>query len=193
MKNDQPNEITEILARVECGDDSAIAALLPKVYGELRALAGSYFKFERPDHTLQPTALVHEAFVRIAGAEISGWQGRAHFFAIAAQAMRRILTEHARSKKAIKRGGGQKRVTLSGMLTPPDAEQQFDLIAIDAAMSKLEKLFPRQGRIVEMRFLGGLKEDEVAHVLGVTTRTVQREWRTAKAFLRVELKGDIRT
>lgn len=189
MKNDQPNDITEILARVESGDDSAIAALLPKVYDELRALAGSYFKHERAEHTLQPTALVHEAFLRMAGSEINGWQGRAHFFAIAAQAMRRILTDHARRKKSIKRGGDHERITLSGLLTPPNIESHLDLTDLDQAMTKLSRLFPRQGRIVEMRFLGGLNEEETAHVLGVTPRTIQRDWRLAKAFLRVELKG----
>jgi RNA polymerase sigma factor (TIGR02999 family) len=193
VDNDHPNEITEILARVESGDESAIAALLPKVYSELRALAGSYFKFERSEHTLQPTALVHEAYLRMAGAGIAGWQSRAHFFAIAAQAMRRILIEHARNKKTYKQGGGRKRVTLSGMLTPPNLEAQIDLVALDEAMTRLAELFPRQGRIVEMRILSGLNENEVAHVLDVTTRTVQREWRAAKAFLRVELKGDLKS
>ncbi len=191
MKNEHPGEITEILARVEKGDDSAVAVLLPRVYCELRALAGSYFKRERPEHTLQPTALVHEAFVRLAGADAAGWESRAHFFAIAARAMRRILTDHAREKKAAKRGGGRERVTLSGMVTPVNMEVQIDLIALDEAMAKLSRLFPRQGRIMEMRFFGGLNETEVAHLLGITTRTVQREWRLARAFLRHELKHEI--
>ncbi len=192
MGTESPREITEMLARVEQGDESAIATLLPRVYGELRALAGSYFRSERPEHTLQPTALVHEAYVRLAGSESAGWENRAHFFAIAAQVMRRVLTDHARAKKSSKRGSGHKRITLSGLLTPSSEEMQIDLFALDEAMTRLSELFPRQGRIVEMRFLGGLDENEVAYVLGVTTRTVQRDWRMAKAFLRVELKGGSR-
>jgi len=189
MEKKSSKEITEILARVEEGDDLAMAALLPEVYSEMRALAGSYFRNERAEHTLQPTALVHEAFVRLAGSAGASWESRAHFFAIAAQVMRRILTDHARTKKASKRGGGQERITLSGLLTPPNLTMQLDLLALDEALTKLSELFPRQGRIVEMRFLGGLNEKEVAHVLGVTTRTVQREWRMARAFLRLELKS----
>ena len=184
-------EITEVLTRVGRGEKSAAAALLPLVYDELRALAGSYFRRQRPEHTLQPTALVHEAFVKLAGHTNAGWQSRAHFFAVAAKAMRQILADHARRKKAAKRSGGrQNRVTLSGLLTPTTDESQVDLIALDEAMANLAKLSSRQGRIVEMRFLAGLCEDEVAHVLGVTPRTVQRDWRMAKAFLRCELDGD---
>lgn len=185
-------ELTNILNRVKQGDDSAIASLMPRVYAELRALAGSYFQNERSEHTLQPTALVHETYVRLARSENVGWENQAHFFAVAAQVMRRILTDHARSKKASKRGGGKQRIDLSGLLTPTAEEEQVDLLALDEVMTKLARLFPRQGRIVEMRFFSGLGEKEVAHVLGVTTRTIRREWRLAKAFMRVELKGDPR-
>jgi RNA polymerase sigma-70 factor, ECF subfamily len=192
MARESPDKIARLITRAGQGDESSIEALMPEVYAELRALAGSFFKRERPEHTLQPTALVNEAFVRLAGTEELGWENRAHFFAIAARIMRRILTDHARSRKASKRGGGRKRVTLSGLLTPPTDEVPIDLLALDEAMTRLSDLFPRQGRIVEMRFLGGLDEKETAHVLGVTTRTVQREWRLAKAFLRVELRGGSR-
>jgi RNA polymerase sigma factor (TIGR02999 family) len=161
------------------------------VYDELRALAGSYFERQSPEHTLQPTALVHEAFVKLVQPAGGEWESRSHFFAVAAKAMRQILADHARRKKAAKRGGGrQHRVTLSGLLTPPTIEQQIDLIALDAALETLARLSPRQSQIVEMRFLAGLDEREVAHVLNVTTRTIQREWRMAKAFLWRELSGD---
>lgn len=179
-----------MLARIECGDDSANAALLSMVYDELRALAGFYFKRQRSGHTLEPTALVHEAFIKLAGSGTTGWKDRAHFFAIAAKAMRQILADHARGKRRAKRGGSRERVTLSGLDTPVDVESQIDLIALDEALSKLNEISPRQSAVVEMRFFAGLGEEEAAHVLGVTSRTVQREWRTAKAFLRSELSGE---
>jgi RNA polymerase sigma factor (TIGR02999 family) len=183
--------ITEVLARVRSGDEAAAATLLPVVYDELRALAGSFFERQSPGHTLQPTALVHEAFLKLARPSAGAWKTRAHFFAVAAKAMRQILADHARRKKAAKRGGDQQhRVTLSGLETPANTEQEIDLIALDEALSKLSELSPRQSQIVEMRFLAGLDESAVAHVLNVTPRTVQREWRLAKAFLRCELSGN---
>lgn len=190
MADDSPKEITRIIARVGRGDESAAAALLPLVYDELHALAISFFQFERPGHTLQPTALVHEAFARLAGTEKSDWKDRAHFFAVAARAMRRILTDYARRKKAAKRGGKGNQVTLSGFATPSAEAETFDLIALEEALARLSDRSPRQCRIVEMRFLAGLSESEVAHVLELSPRTVQREWRTARAFLRCELSGD---
>jgi RNA polymerase sigma factor (TIGR02999 family) len=190
MVKDRANEVTGFLAKISRGDDSASAALLSMVYEELRALAGFYFKRQHAGHTLEPTALVHEAFIKLVGSERAGWKDRAHFFAIAARAMRQILTDHARRKRTAKRGGPQGRVTLSGLKTPLHEESQFDLIALDQALAKLSKVSPRQSSVVEMRFLAGLGEEEVAHVLGVTSRTVQREWRMAKAFLRSELSGN---
>jgi len=191
MQSGSPEDITNILARVGRGDEEAVAVLLPMVYAELRALAGSYFKRQTPGHTLQPTALVHEAYVKLARPTTGAWESRAHFFDVAAKAMRHVLADHARRKKAAKRGGdGLHRVTLSELKTPATAEAQFDLIALDEAMSKLAELSSRQARIVELRFLAGLDESEVAHVLGVTRRTVQRDWRMAKAFLRRELCGE---
>jgi RNA polymerase sigma-70 factor (ECF subfamily) len=191
MTERSPQGITEILARVGRGEEAAAATLLPMVYDELRALAGSFFEHQSPGHTLQPTALVHEAFLKLAQPEAGTWESRAHFFAVAAKAMRQILADHARRKKAAKRGGDQQhRVTLSGLQTPANVEQEIDLIALDEALSKLSELSPRQSQIVEMRFLAGLDEGAVAHVLSVTPRTVQREWRLAKAFLRCELSGN---
>ncbi len=184
MANDSSKEISKIITRVASGDESATAALLPLVYDELHGLAINFFRLEKPGHTLQPTALVHEAYARLAGLANMDWNDRAHFFAVAARAMRRILTDYARRKKAAKRGGEGKQVTLSGFATPSSEVETIDLVALDDALARLWKLSARQGRIVEMRFLAGLSENEVAHVLGLSLRTVQREWRTARAFLR---------
>lgn len=190
MEKGSSNEVTLILARIESGSDSAAAELLPLLYKELRALAGSYFRMASPDHTLQPTALVHEAFIKLAGPQEAGWQSRAHFFAVAAKAMRQILASHAQKKKTAKRSGGKHRVTLSGLATPSDAESEIDLADLDDALSKLATRSPRKARIVEMRFLAGLNENEIAHVLGVSVSTIQREWRITRAFLECELSGD---
>jgi RNA polymerase sigma-70 factor, ECF subfamily len=191
MDERTPEQLTELLARVAGGDESGAATLVPVVYRELRALAGHYFRQQRPDQTLQPTALVHEAFLKLVGSAGSGWESRAHFFAVAARAMRQILTDHARRRSAARRGGGSDRVTLSGLATPAGGDSPIGLLALDEALNRLAELSPRQARIVEMRFLAGLDEKEVAHVLAVTTRTVQREWRVARAFLRAELgEGD---
>ena len=187
MEEGPPQDITEILAKIEGGSDSAARKLLPLLYRELRALAGSYFRLQNPDHTLQPTALVHEAFIKMAGSKDTGWKSRAHFFAVAARVMRQILTSHARTKKATKRGSGKQRVTLSGLGTPARVESEFDLNDLGKALAKLEELSPRQVRIVEMRFLAGLGESEIAHVLDVSVRTVRREWQMARAFLMIEL------
>ena len=185
-----PDDVTQMLTYAARGEESAVAKLLPLVYDNLRALAGSYLLNERGDHTLQPTALVHEAYMKLLGGEKSDWKDRAHFFAIAAGAMRQILADHARRKKAAKRGGGQHRVTLSGLKTPATTESQIDLIALDEALAELADLYPEQARIVEMRFLAGLTVDEVAHVLSVSKSTVERKWRMARAWLRRQLSGD---
>jgi RNA polymerase sigma-70 factor, ECF subfamily len=190
MDKNTPKKIAELVARAGSGDRSTSAALLPMVYDELRALAVNFFKQENPGHTLQPTALVHEVFVRLAGSAETDWRDRAHFFAVAARAMRRILIDYARRKKSAKRGGKGQRITLSGLVTPPTEEAPIDLIALDEALATLCERSPRQGRIVEMRFLAGLDEREVAHVLDLSHRTVQREWRMARAFLRCELSGN---
>ncbi len=190
MPSSSPDNVTQVLARVARGDDSAVAALLPVVYDSLRALAGSFFRQERADHTLQPTALVHEAYVRLLGSVDSNWEGRAHFFAVAAKAMRQILADHARGKKAAKRGGpDRKRITLSGLKTPP-VDSQIDIVALEDALTKLGRIDQRQCRIVELRFLAGLNVDDTAHVLKISAPTVKREWRMARAWLRRELEGD---
>ncbi len=190
MEKKSPSEISRILARVGQGDDAAAGILVPIVYQELRALAGSLFRGGRADHTLQPTALVHEAYVKLAGSAEAAWKNRAHFMAIAARAMRQILADHARRKKAAKRGGdSRKRVTLSGLDTP-GADRQVDLVALNEALKKLAELSPRQSRIVELCFLGGLDQEEAAQILEVTSRTLRNDWRVAQAFLRAELSGE---
>lgn len=183
-------EVTDFLTRIGCGSDSATAALLPMLYKELRALAGSYFKRENPEHTLEPTALVHEAFIKLTSTKGQEWKNRNHFFAVAAKVMRQILYNHARNKKAMKRGGQYHRVTLAGLATPRGADRQIDFMDLDQALEKLEALSPRQAQIVEMRFLTGLKMDEIADVLNLSNSTVQREWRMARAYLDCELSGD---
>ncbi len=188
MQDSSPDQITQILSRAQKGETTAIEQLLPLVYEELRALGASYFQQQSPAHTLQPTALVHEAFVKLMGPGAFEWESRAHFFAVAAKAMRQILTDHARRKKAAKRGGDAQKVTLSG-LSSQASDKQIDLIALDEALSKLTAIDARQSEIVEMRFLAGLKVEEVASVLNISTATVEREWRMAKAWLNRELGG----
>jgi RNA polymerase sigma factor (TIGR02999 family) len=190
MEEDAAPALTQILARIGRGDELATERLLPLVYAELRALAGSYFRGAGAVHTLQPTALVHEAFIKLTGHVDGPWESRAHFLAVAAKAMRQVLANHAAKRRALKRGGGASRVTLTGVLTPSEDEARIDLIDLDAALSKLDELSPRQARIVEMRFLTGLGVDEIAHVLGISARTVERDWCMARAFLECELEGD---
>ena len=190
MEEDFSQNVTEILAQIGQGSDSATGKLLPLLYKELRALAGSYFRMQDSDHTLQPTALVHEAFNKLTGSTGTGWKSRAHFFAVAAKAMRQILINHAKAKKTSKRGGGRHRVTLSGLKTPAQSDFEIDLAELSEVLGKLADLSPRQVQIVEMRFLAGLSESEIAHVLDLSPRTVRREWRMARAFLKSELSGD---
>lgn len=186
MEDLPAQDVTGLLRRWSEGDEEALQKLMPVVYDELRGLAGHYLRAERPDHTLQPTALVHEAFLRLVGQREVVWQNRAHFFGIAAQMMRRILVDHARKRKAAKRDVGSYRVEL----TQPDAgafEREPELLALDEALTQLEALDPKQARIVELRFFGGLTVEETAEVAGISTATVKREWRTARAWLRREL------
>jgi RNA polymerase sigma factor (TIGR02999 family) len=182
-------DITRILKEATAGDDSAVNHLLPLVYDELRALAESYLKCERPDHTLQATALVHEAYVRLIKQEDVEWQNRAHFFAVAAQAIRRILVDHARGHERIKRGGRQERVQLDDDIAVL-AERNLDLLALDEALQSLAQLHPRQALIVELRFFGGLSLKEVAAYLDVSPRTVDGDWAMARAWLRRELRAE---
>jgi len=175
-------DITGILADVSQGDTLASEKLLPLVYGELRRLAAAYFARERPDHTLQPTALVHEAYLRLVSQSNSEWQNRAHFFGMAANMMRRILVDHARKRAALKHGGQKTRIALEDVVSFPQPEP-LDLVAVDDALDELAGLDSVQGRIVELRFFGGLTIDETADVLGISPSTVKREWAMARAWL----------
>ena len=183
---DSPN-ITHILKKATDGDDSAVRRLMPLVYDELRALAESYLRQERSGHTLQATAIVHEAYVRLIKQDDIKWQNRAHFFAVAAQAIRRILVDHARARQRAKRGGGLERVRLDEDVAVLE-ERDLDLVALDESLEKLAGLHERQARIVELRFFGGLTLKEVAEFLGVSPRTVDGDWSMARAWLRRELR-----
>lgn len=179
-------ETTRLLVDAGRGDPQAAARLLPVVYDELRALASRYFNRQRSDHTLQPTALVHEAFVKLVGASGAEWKDRAHFFAVAATAMRQILVNHARARNAAKRHGRRARLSIAE-LPIADGAAGFDPIVIDAALNKLAELDARKARVVELRFFAGLAVEEVAEVLGVSRSTIEADWRLARAWLSKEL------
>ena len=177
-------DITALLKDWSGGDRAALEKLMPVVYEELRRLAAAHLRSERSDHTLQPTALVHEAYLRLADQRSVEWANRAHFFSIAARIMRRILVDHARRRRALKRDGGGLRLTLAEASTE---DRGPELLALDTALTSLEALDPRQARIVELRFFGGLSVEETAEAAGISTATVKREWRTARAWLRREI------
>jgi RNA polymerase sigma-70 factor, ECF subfamily len=182
-----PSEVTVLLRQWAAGHADALDRLVPLIHAELRRLAASYMRRERPDHTLQPTALVNEAFLKLVDQRNVEWQNRAHFFGIAAQAMRRILVDHARTRTAGKRGAGEARLPLDEALAAsvmPDEE----LLALDAALERLAIVDPRQSRVVELRFFGGLTMEEAAEVLQISPATVGREWTLAKAWLYSELR-----
>jgi len=176
------NEVTQLLLRWSEGDKAALGKLMPLVYRELRRLAGHYMRRERPGHTLQASALVNEAYLRLVDYRRMQWQNRAHFFAVAAQAMRRVLVEHARSRQYAKRGGTAQRISLDDVAVLTD-QQAAELVALDDALTSLEALDARKARIVELRYIGGLSIEEAAETLGVSTATVERDWRSAKAWL----------
>ena len=178
----QHTEVTQLLLDWGNGDKTALDKLVPVVYQELRRLASHYMRRERPGHTLQTSALVNEAYMRLVDYKKMHWQSRAHFFAVAAQAMRRILVEHARRRRFAKRGGGAFKVSLDEAATISQ-QQAADLIALDDALTSLEGIDPRKSRIVELRYIGGLNIEETAEVLNVSPATVQREWKSAKAWL----------
>jgi RNA polymerase sigma factor (TIGR02999 family) len=179
-----PGELTELLISWSQGDARALEQLTPLVYAELRKLAHRYMNRERAGHTLQTTAVVHEAFLRLLGNPQENWQNRAHFYAIAAQMMRRILVDYARANLRAKRGGEMPRVSLEDIDAPvTEPALDPDLIALDAALEKLAEVDPRRSRVVELRFFGGLSVEETAHVLQVSPDTVVRDWRVAKAWL----------
>ncbi|GJM24629.1 MAG: extracytoplasmic sigma factor ECF [Phycisphaerae bacterium] len=177
---------TEILDRLSGGDPSAADELLPLVHDELRAIAAVRMRGQNPGHTLQPTALVNEAIVQLLGSKNASWQSRAHFMAVAATAMRQILIKHARRGNAEKRGGGWQRVTLSQAVSP-GKNQDWDIESLNEALVKLATLSPRQCRIVELRFFGGLTIKETACALGVSTTTVADDWTAARAWLSIQL------
>jgi RNA polymerase sigma factor (TIGR02999 family) len=179
-------EITRLLTRLKQGDREAQQQLIPLVYGELRRLAAHYMRMERSDHTLQATALVHEAFLRITTAGEIDWQSRAHFFAVAAQTMRRVLVDYARASNSSKRAGTHQRISLDSAVVYNE-DQSDGMVALDEALLRLEQLDPRQCRVVELRFFAGMSLDETAEVLGISTRTVKRDWNMARAWLHAEL------
>lgn len=184
-----PKDVTVLLTQINNGDASAPEELLPLVYGELRKLAGGYLKNERPDHTLQPTALVHEAYIRLVDWQNTDWKNRAHFFAVAAQVMRNILVDHARKKKAEIHGGNLQKLALDEAISFSQTKE-VDLVDLDDALQDLAKLDERQSKIVELRFFAGLTIEETAHALGISTMTVSREWNFAKAWLYRRLSND---
>ena len=179
-------EVTQVLVDWSKGDTNAPDRLMPLVYEELRKLARNYLQRERSDHTLQATGLVHEAYLRLVDQSSMSWQNRAHFFAVAAQVMRRILVDHARAHRAEKRGGEREKIEFDEALAP-SGEKAVDLIALDDALQDLVTFDERQSRIVELRFFGGLTNEEIGDVLGISPRTIKREWRLAKAWLRREI------
>ena len=184
-----PGAVTELLRAWSDGDDGALERLTPLVVMELRRLARAYMRRERRGHTLQTTALLNEAFLRLTDARRVRWQDRAHFLAMAARLMRRVLVDHARSRGYIKRGGGARRVTLDEGLAR-SGEPALDVVELDRALEALAAVDPRKSRLIDLRYFGGLSVDETAEVLQVSPDTVKRDWRLAKLWLLRELAGD---
>ena len=186
---DPTSTISRLLESVRNGDAAAAAALTPMLYNELHRLAMHHMRNERPGHTLQATALVNEAYLKLMDNREANWQNRAHFLAIASQAMRRVLIDHARSKRRVKRGGLQQKVSLEDVVIAAE-EQSYDLVALDGALDRLAKVDARQSRIVELRFFGGLSVEQTAEVLGISAKTVKRDWAVARAWLHRELRNN---
>ena len=186
----EPGDVTELLLHLESEREEGgqvVDLLFSRIYDELRRLASARLRAERAGHTLSATALVHEAYMKLVRQERVDWKNRAHFFAVAARAMRRILMDHAIARSAQKRGGGAAQVTLGTDAAPHDSDID-NLLAIDEAMSRLAELQPRAERVVELRFFGGLSMEEIAEVLEISLASANRDWRTARAFLTVQLK-----
>jgi RNA polymerase sigma-70 factor (ECF subfamily) len=175
-------DVTQLLLNWSKGDQAALEELMPLVYNELRRLASAYLRRERPNHTLQSTALVHEAFMRLVNQQEVQWQSRAHFFAIAAQMIRRILVDHARSQRAEKRGSGAVKLELDAALAIP-LKTDVDLVLLNDALDRLAEMDPRQSRLVELRFFAGLSIEETAQVMQLSPATIKREWNAARAWL----------
>ncbi len=186
MVEPPPGTVTRLLRDLGRGDSRAVDRLLPLVYDELRAQAGRFLREERPDHTLQATALVHEAYLRLVGSGSKDWQDRRHFYGVAARAMRRILVDHARRHRSDKRGGRLRAVPLSEAELA-SLDRDVDLVALDEALTRLAAFDERKCRVVELRFFVGLTAEETAKTLGLSTRSIEREWRLARAWLYREL------
>jgi RNA polymerase sigma factor (TIGR02999 family) len=186
MPEDPSGQVAELLQRWVQGDEAALAAAVPVVYAELRNLAHYHLKSERLDHTLQSTALVHEAFLRLVGGEPVHLQNRAHFVAIASRLMRQILVDHARTRQASKRDGGF-RIAIEDLTDLASSKEEVPIVAVDKALDGLSRVDERQSKVVEMKFFGGLSEREIAQVLGISLATVERDWRTARIWLRREM------
>ena len=183
-----PEGITQLLIDWGKGDQAALEKLMPLVYSELRRLATNYLRRERAEHTLQPTALVNEAYLKLVDQRNAKWQNRAHFFGISAQLMRRILVDHARQRQAVKRGGiEQQRLSITSAQAVMK-QPEIDLLALNEALEELTKMDPLHGRIVELKFFGGLSIEETAEVLGISHATVERDWKLARAWLRRQLE-----
>jgi len=183
-----PDGVTQLLVDWSKGDQAALERLMPLVYSELRRLATNYLRKERQGHTLQPTALVNEAYLKLVDQRNAKWQNRAQFFGISAQLMRRILVDHARQHQAAKRGGvDQQRLSITGA-EGLMKQSEVDLLALNEALDELTKMDPQQGRIVELKFFGGLSIEETAEVLGIGHATVERDWKMARAWLRKQLE-----
>jgi RNA polymerase sigma-70 factor (ECF subfamily) len=181
-------QVTQLLRQWQEGSAEALEALMPLVYKELKRLATSYLRRERPDHTLQSAALVNEAYLRLIDQNQTRWQNKAHFYGIAAQMMRRILADHARGHNAAKRGGGMPELELDKAVAQTEA-RNVDLIGLEEALQKLEKLDPQQGRIVELRFFSGLSIEDTANILAISPATVKRDWAAARAWLFREMNA----
>lgn len=189
MPNESSTPVTQLLVRWRAGDRAALEALMPLVYDELRRLAHYYLREERSDHTLQSTALVHEAYLRLAGQNPPQWQNRAHFFGIAAHVMRQILVEYARSRGTAKRGANAPRLALDAAAAIGQ-QTDVDVVALDQALQELSELDAQQGRIVELRFFAGLTIEDTSEVLGISPATVKRDWTTARAWLFRAMTGE---
>ena len=185
--SDHPPDVTRLLVHARNGDGAAVRAVLPIIYDELRALAGAYFERERDDHTLQPTAVIHEAYIRMVDQNRSHWNDRAHFFRMAAKIMRQILIEHARKHGTAKRGGGRLGVTLQADMVP-DERKSLDVLDLNEAMTELASHDERKAQVVELRFFGDLSASEIADALGISVATVERDWLMARAWLKRWLK-----
>jgi RNA polymerase sigma-70 factor, ECF subfamily len=189
-KAPSPPEITQLLLGWGKGDEKALERLMPIVYNELRRIAGNFMRRQDPDHTLQATALVNEAYMRLIDSSRVNWQNRTHFFAICAQLMRRILVDFARRKNSLKRGGDRIQITLSERAAQP-VEREEDLVALDEALTRLAEFSPRQARIVELRYFAGLTDEQIADALEISSRTVRRDWSVARAWLYRELSTEV--